>query len=155
MIEVNNLTVNQIDRQFLKKVAQNVLDAERLKSKVELSIALVGETRMRALNKKYRGKDRVTDVLSFGEPKNQKNKTPKNETFVGPPDNVVRLGEVIICPGEAKKNAAKIGHSVKKEIAILIIHGVLHLLGYDHEKEYGRDKMARRQEEILSSLKID
>jgi probable rRNA maturation factor len=81
MIEINNLTTNPIEEEFLKKVAKIILVGEK-KEKANLSIALVGQGRIRALNKKYRGKNRVTDILAF----------PGNG-----------LGEVVICLREVKK----------------------------------------------------
>jgi len=117
MIEINNLTTVSIDEEFLKKVAEKVLEGE--KAKGELSIALVGQGRIRELNKKYRGKNRVTDVLAF----------PSNG-----------LGEIVICLREVKKNAKRFGSSFEKELATCLIHGILHLLGYDHEKMEEKQK---------------
>ncbi|PIQ06215.1 MAG: rRNA maturation RNase YbeY [Candidatus Nealsonbacteria bacterium CG18_big_fil_WC_8_21_14_2_50_37_10] len=113
MIEVNNLTTVVIDEDFLKKTAKIVTDGEKKKA-IELSIALVRQGRIRELNKRYRGKNRVTDVLSF--------------SYDG-------SGDIVICLGEVKKNAKRFGTTFKKELAICLIHGILHLLGYDHEKE--------------------
>ena len=122
MIEVNNLTTNAIDEELLKMVCEKVLQGEKTKEK-NLSIALVGQGRMREINKKYRKKNRATDVLSF-------------------PDN--GLGEIIICLREIKKNAKKDGFSFEKELTQVLIHGILHLLGYDHEKS---EKQAKKMEE--------
>jgi len=113
MIEVNNLTTTVVDEDFLKKTAKIVTDGEKKKA-IELSIALVRQGRIRELNKRYRGKNRVTDVLSF--------------SYDG-------SGDIVICLGEVKKNAKRFGTTFKKELAICLIHGILHLLGYDHEKE--------------------
>ncbi len=90
----------------------------------------------------YRGKNRVTDVLSFENksvipylakafPRLKKN---KDIEFIDPPDNIKRLGEIILCFPQAKKQAKRLNHSLEKELTILLIHGTLHLLGYDHEK---------------------
>jgi len=111
MIEINNLTTVSIDEEFLKKIAEIILKGEKQEKK-DLSIALVGQGRMRELNKRYRGKNRVTDVLSF------------------PNDG---LGEVVICLREVKKNAKRFGLTFKKELARVLIHGISHLLGYNHE----------------------
>ena len=112
MIEVNNLTTNKVDKEFLKGLAKKVLEDENKKI-MDLSIALVGQGRIRELNKKYRGKNKVTDVLSFQYDKS---------------------GEVIICLREVKKNVKKFSSTYKKELARILIHGILHILGYDHEK---------------------
>ena len=128
MIEVNNLTTNAIDEELLKMVCEKVLQGEKTKEK-NLSIALVGQGRMREINKKYRKKNRATDVLSF----------PNNG-----------LGEIILCLREIKKNAKKENLPFEKELAQVLIHGILHLLGYDHEKtEKEANKMKEKQNYYL------
>lgn len=132
MIEVNNLTGFKVDKKFLKKLAQKVLASER-KNKTELSIALVGPKRIKELNKKYRKKDKVTDVLSFTYNKSS--------------------GEIIICPQEVKKNSKKFNYTFKKELARVLIHGILHLLGYDHEgSEKEAEKMRKKEEYYFSKI---
>ena len=91
----------------------------------ELCIAVVSDRRMRALNRQFRGKDAVTDVLSF------------------PSDERGFLGDVVIAEGVAKRQAKEHGHTLKTEIRTLALHGLLHLLGYDHETDDGR--MARAE----------
>ncbi|MDP2966842.1 MAG: rRNA maturation RNase YbeY [bacterium] len=126
MIEINNLTTNPVDKEFLEKVAKKVLMGEN-KEKLELSIVLVGQARIRKLNKKYRQNYRSTDVLSFAY------------------DN---SGEIVICLPEVKKNAKKLKSVFRKELAKVLIHGILHLLGYDHEKS---EKAMEGEESKLSS----
>jgi len=141
MLEIRNFTQNEIDENFFKKITETVLKEVDLKDEVEISLAIVGDGRIRKLNKMYRGKNRVTDVLSFENksvipylakafPRLKKNKDIK---FIDPPDNIKRLGEIILCYPQAKKQAKKLNHSLEKELTILLIHGMLHLLGYDHE----------------------
>jgi len=98
------------------------------------------------LNRDYRGVDAPTDVLAF-------NMLPQKETttsFVLPPDGVTRLGEVIISYPQAMEQAKEQGHSVNKELALLIIHGILHLLGYDHEQPEEEAKMRAKEKELLA-----
>ena len=129
MIEINNLTTVSINEEFLKKISEKVLKREKQENK-NLSIALVGQGRIRELNKKYRGKNRVTDVLSF----------PGNG-----------LGEIVICLREVKKNAKRFGSTFEKELARVLIHGILHLLGYNHEKSEEEAKKMREKEEYYLS----
>ncbi len=130
MIGVNNLTTNPIDEEFLKQVAKKVLEAESEK-KDNLSIVLVGQGRMRELNKKYRKKNKVTDVLTFGD----------------------GLNEIVICLREVKKNAKGFKSSFEKELARVLIHGILHLLGYNHERsEMRAKKMEEKQNYYLSRI---
>ena len=92
----------------------------------ELSIALVTDARMRSLNRSYRGKDYATDVLSFA-------------------GGVPLLGDVVIATGVARRQAREARHSYQTELRVLALHGLLHLLGYDHEHRADRGRMARRE----------
>ena len=145
MIEVNNLTTNPIDEKFLEKVAKEVLEGEG-KDKFDLSIALIGPGKMRKLNKRYLGKNRVTDILAFGQTSRYKVKDLRSKTQ--------DLGEIVICLREVKKNAKKFKSSFEKELARVLIHGILHLLGYDHEKnEKEAEKMEEKEKYYLSLIK--
>lgn len=135
MIEVNNLTAVPVNKNFLKKVAKIVLKKENKKG-AELSIALVGKNEIKELNKKYRKKNKATDVLSFA---------------IGAPEEP--LGEIVICPAEVKKNAKKFGTTFKKELALTLIHGILHLFGYNHEKNIIKARrMEKKQKYYLSKI---
>ncbi len=163
MLEIHNFTQNEIDENFFRKIAEKVLKTVNVKNDVEISLAIVGDGRMRRLNKMYRGKNRVTDVLSFSDksvlpylakafPRLKKG---KDLEFIQSPDRVKRLGEIILCYPRAKKQAQRIGHSLEKELTVLLIHGILHLLDYDHEKEEeSAKKMKKLEEEILAKIKI-
>jgi probable rRNA maturation factor len=98
----------------------------------DVCVALVSDARMRALNRQFRGKDKVTDVLSFPAQSGSESSMPSVAGF---------LGDVVIASGVAKKQAKAAGHSLNTEIRILALHGLLHLVGYDHDTDDG--KMAR------------
>jgi len=121
MIEINNLTRSRIDKGFLKKVAIIVLGGEKKKEK-DLSIALVGQKRIKELNRKYRKKNRPTDVLAFPQT------------------------EIVICPKEVRKSAKRYGLSFKKELGRVLIHGLLHTLGYKHKE------MRKKEEKYLAKI---
>jgi len=133
MIEINNLTALPVNEEFLRKVAKKVLEGEN-KKEADLSIALVNQDRIRELNKKYKRKNRVTDVLAF-------------------PDRELGLGEIVICPQEVKKNAKKFWETFETELARVLIHGLLHLLGYNHDKS-GKfaEEMKKKEEYYLSQI---
>jgi probable rRNA maturation factor len=101
-------------------------------AKGDLCVALVSDARMRALNRQFRGKDKVTDVLSFPAQAGSVSAVPSVVGF---------LGDIVIASGVAKKQAKAAGHSLNTEIRILALHGLLHLVGYDHDADDG--KMAR------------
>ncbi len=161
MLEIHNFTQNEIDEELFQKAAKVALKEAKIDPKAEISLAIVGDGRIRRLNKMYRGKNRVTDVLSFADktvlpylakafPRMKKG---EDMEFVNSPDGVNYLGEVIICYPRAKKQAKRLGHSLKKELAILLVHGILHLLGYDHEKdEKQAQEMEQIQERILAGI---
>jgi len=130
MIEINNLTTLTVDKRFLKRVVKKVLKGEK-KKESGLSIALVNSGEIKKLNKKYRKKNKITDVLSF--------------------DN--GLNEIVVCPQEIKKNAKKYNSTFKKELSRVLIHGILHLLGYEHEKtKIEAKKMEKKEEYYLSKI---
>lgn len=148
MMEINNLTTVSIDQEFLKKIAQKVLEKEHQRKK-EISLAFVGPGRMKQINRKYRGKNRVTDVLAFPETKVEFT----NFAVGGLQKDTRSLGEIIICLKEVKKNAKRYGSSFRAELARVLIHGILHLLGHDHEKSE-RDAVKMREKENYYLLQI-
>jgi probable rRNA maturation factor len=96
-----------------------------------LSIALVSDAQMRAFNKKYRRKDYATDVLSF----------PCSISLQRPQI----LGDIVIATGVARRQAREAGHSAAAELKVLALHGLLHLLGYDHERDHGEMRRVERR----------
>ena len=160
MIEINNLTTISVDKDFFKKTAQKVLKNESALP-FTLSIVLVGSARIKKLNKKYRKKNQVTDVLAFGqgpvfisadaEALADKKVSAGRQKFPSLPEREQELGEIVICPQEVKKNAQRFNSAFKKELVRVLIHGILHLLGYDHEKgKKEAEKMSEKEEYYLS-----
>ena len=135
---------------WLQSVAEQVLVAQNTGSSVELGLVIATQERVQQLNLSYLGRDEPTDVLAFSAIEEIGTDLPP---FVMPPDGVMHLGEVIISYPQAVAQAEEHQHSVKREIAILIIHGVLHLLGYEHDKPELKHLMSAREEEILSYIK--
>ena len=127
MIEINNLTNFVVDKKFFLAVAKKVLKGEN-KGRENLSIAFVSSEEIQKLNKKYRKKDKPTDVLSFEKVSHFKDES----------------AEVIICPEVVREHAKDSKLSLKKELEKILIHGLLHALGYDHEQS---EKEAERMEE--------
>jgi probable rRNA maturation factor len=134
-----------VDRPWAKKIARGVLKDERVGPPYEVSLVFVDSQTVQRLNRDYRGVNQPTDVLAFYMRAGQEADNP----FPLPPDGVTRLGEVIISYPQAAAQAAEQGHSTAKELALLIIHGILHLLGYDHEKPQDEIKMRAREKELL------
>jgi len=138
-----------LEESWLQSVAEQVLVAQGTGAGAEMGLVIATQERVRQLNKSYRGKDEPTDVLAFSAMEEIGAGFPP---FVQPPDGVLHLGEVIISYPQAVMQAEEHQHSVKREIAILIIHGVLHLLGYEHDKPELERQMRAREAEILSCI---
>ena len=133
---------------WLRGVAGQVLKAQGVSSSAELGLVIASQERVQELNKSYLGRDEPTDVLAFSMLPAGGDLPP----FIPPPDGVLHLGEVVISFPQAVIQAEERGHSVEREVAILIIHGVLHLLGYEDEKPELKLQMAAREREILSYI---
>ncbi|MDH5781706.1 MAG: rRNA maturation RNase YbeY [Dehalococcoidia bacterium] len=139
-----------VDEEWVRKIAQQVLRAEGVASPLEMSLVFTDSDTVQRLNRDYRGVDELTDVLAFYMLPQKE----ANSSFALPPDGVTRLGEVIISYPQAMEQAKEQGHSVDKELALLIIHGILHLLGYDHEKPEEEAKMRAREKELLEKIAL-
>ncbi len=138
-----------LDSEWLQNIAEQALITQGIgnNNNIEIGLVIAGLERVQELNKTYLGKDEPTDVLSFAMLPGPD--TEQKLSFTNPPDGVKHLGEVIICYPQAVKQAGEHRHSIKKEMAILIIHGILHLLGYDHDELEPARQMATREAAIL------
>jgi probable rRNA maturation factor len=122
----------------------------------EVGVTFVGERRMRALNRQHRARDAVTDVLAFPLEDEEEIAVVRDAeggaAEAAAPDGPPRLlGDVVICARQALRQARAAGLPPAAELAVLLVHGTLHLLGYDHETDAGR--MARRQDELLETAR--
>ena len=138
-----------LDAGWLQGIGEQVLTLEEADPEAELSLVITSQERVRELNRNYRGKDAPTDVLAFST------LPTAGEPFVAPPDGRLHLGEVIVSYPQTVVQAGEEGHSTEKEIAILVTHGVLHLLGYGDETPELKKQMQAREQVILSRLGID
>ena len=137
---------------WLQSVVEQVLVAQGVSSAVELSLVIAGQERVQELNRDYRGRDEPTDVLAFAMLPAEENPEADSPSFVAPPDGVLHMGEVIVAYPQVVIQAAEHQHSIEKEATILIVHGVLHLLGYDDEQPEPRQRMLARESEVLSQV---
>ncbi|MFA4941749.1 MAG: rRNA maturation RNase YbeY [Patescibacteria group bacterium] len=133
-VEINNRTKNKIDLVLVKKVAEKFLESKN-KKKFNVSIAFVSDNEIKNLNKRYRKINKVTDILSFaGE-----------ENF---------LGEIVISYAQIRRQAKKFNNKPKDELVFILVHGLLHLLGYDDRTETGRKKMEKLGDKFIKSVKL-
>ena len=121
---------------------------------IEVTLSFVDDEKIREYNKQYRQVDKVTDVLSF--PMLNINYTQSVKEFAEEilPNGELYLGDVVICKRIAKLQARQYGHSLKREVAFLALHGLLHVLGYDHIEKEDEVVMMAKSDEILNSLGI-
>jgi probable rRNA maturation factor len=134
-----------VDGGWVKKIVRQVLKAEEVAPPYEVSLVFTDSETVQRLNRDYRGVDEPTDVLAFY----MLPQKGADSSFALPPDGVTRLGEVIISYPQAVAQAKEQGHSPERELALLIVHGILHLLGYDHEEPEEESKMRERERELL------
>ncbi|MBN2185914.1 MAG: rRNA maturation RNase YbeY [Dehalococcoidia bacterium] len=137
-----------VDEAWVRKIAQQVLKAEGMASPYEVSLVFTDSETGQKLNRDYRDVDEPTDVLAFC----MLSQKEGDSSFALPPDGITRLGEVVISCPQAVEQAKEQGHSVDKELTLLIIHGILHLLGYDHEEPEEEVKMRAREKELLEEV---
>ena len=139
--EVFNETDEQIDISEEKKIIEFALKHENL-TNVTFNVIFVDSEKIRELNRDYRGIDRETDVISFALEDGEANINFEFGRL---------LGDIYICTSKMKAQAKEYGHSVTREMGFLTIHGLLHLLGYDHMTKEEEKIMFQKQEEILDA----
>jgi len=127
---------------WILRVSRAALEHDQTDNEVEITIVLTGDETLKSLNAQHLGMDAPTDVLSF----------PADE--FDPDQQMPYIGDVIISVPRAKEQAEAAGHPLENEISLLIVHGILHLLGYDHDSEKRKALMWKKQAEILSKLGI-
>jgi probable rRNA maturation factor len=138
-VEIDNRTSQHLDEDALAALVDGVLEDQGA-TDAEVAIIFVDPDAMRALNREYRGRDEVTDVLAF--PIDERDELPTGMPRL--------LGDVVICLERCAEQAAEQGHTPGAELLVLSVHGVLHLLGYDHETDDG--VMLAVQDTLLTGL---
>lgn len=138
-ILINNQGMDQFTpkmEELIQKIVLHVVQVEGAENAEEVSILITDNNEIQALNAEYREKDQPTDVLSF----------PMDEEC---------LGDIAISMDKVLEQAQEYGHSIERELAFLVVHGMLHLLGYDHIEEEDRVQMRSREDAILNDLGIN
>ena len=142
-------------RKLIKKIYQKAVElTNNSLDNLSVSLSFVDEKEIQKLNKQFREVDKATDVLSF--PLLDIKYPQKISDFEEDvsPDGILYLGDVVICPSVAKRQAKYYNHSKKREISFLALHGLLHVLGYDHIEKEDEEIMMAESEKILQSLNI-
>lgn len=147
-IQVDEQYEADVDAQLIERAVAAILQGEGINEPIELSVLVTSDEAIHELNRTYRGMDKPTDVLSFaGE------EDVPGASFVRPPDTPRYLGDIAISYERVLAQAEDYGHSAARELAYLTAHGVLHLLGYDHERgEADAAAMRSREEAAMDRL---
>ncbi len=146
------VAVDEVLETMVSLIVEKVLDSEGCEEDYEVSISFVNDEEIRSLNKEYRGIDKATDVLSFPMLEFTEEEQEEEEEGAEYIDEELALGDIVISMEKTLEQAKEYGHSFERELAFLLVHGMLHLLGYDHEVEATEGEMFDRQEEILKEL---
>lgn len=150
--------VGLFKRSYVKKVLETALtELGQPSEQLEVSLSFVSEEQIKQLNNEYRQVDNVTDVLSFPAIENPTRgviDVSAHSADLNPDTWLLSLGDIMICLPRAKQQAKEYGHSVKREVAFLALHSLLHLLGYDHMTEEDEQQMTALQTAVLDKLNI-
>ena len=154
-IEVNDELIN-----IINEVCEQSLKAEEMNFPYQISLLFVDNEEIREINRETRGIDKATDVLSFPMLEYPKDKVFKevykdtkfNEIYLDGDELV--LGDMVLSLERAKEQSIEYNHSFNREVCYLVVHSILHLLGYDHMEDEEKKRMRKREEEILGSLNI-
>ena len=154
-IEVNDELIN-----IINEVCEQSLKAEEMNVPYQISLLFVDNEEIREINRDTRGIDKATDVLSFPMLEYPKDKVFKevykdtkfNEIYLDGDELV--LGDMVLSLERAKEQSIEYNHSFNREVCYLVVHSILHLLGYDHMEDEEKKRMRKREEEILGSLNI-
>ena len=150
----------RLSRQWIRNVAYRALDVALPGETCQLSLMIADDDTVKYLNREYRGLDEVTDVLSFSSYHQghwEGEGTPPVGTgddvpFVLPPGEPQHLGEVVISYPQVERQAVAGSSSMEREMALIIVHGILHLIGFDHVEPLEETDMQAKEREILSSI---
>jgi len=142
----NKQDKNQINEADLKNIIHNIFDCGELEKRGELSVTLVDDEEITQLNRKYRNLDQPTDVLAFAQDEGMEFPSPGDE------DYTPLMGDVIISVPTASRQAEQMNHSLRRELTVLLIHGILHIFGYDHDNLYQQTFMREEEKAILQAI---
>ena len=142
---LDRLNIDDLEGLMTRAATMAVEGEEIDPEPVVVSVTFVEPEEIRELNGQYRGKDAVTDVLSF----------PQFDDWDDlPEEGEIVLGDVVICMDQAARQAEEFGHSLEREVLYLFVHSIYHLLGYDHMEEDEKREMRQKEEEVMARLGV-
>jgi probable rRNA maturation factor len=148
-IQIDDRFADQADAALIERAVIAALASEHVAGTIEVSVLVTDDATLHQLNRDYRAVDAPTDVLSFADDEGDE----PGRSFVRPPDAPRYLGDIAISFERVVAQAAEYGHARERELAFLTVHGVLHLLGYDHERgDADAAAMRSREEAVMERL---
>jgi probable rRNA maturation factor len=148
------IAVDEAMEALVVQVVDKVLTYEKCEEEYEVSISLVDNEEMRSLNMEYRGIDKETDVLSFPMVEFIDEVLEKEDEDAEYIEEEIVLGDIVISMEKALEQSEEFGHSFIRELAFLLVHGMLHLLGYHHEDGASEGEIFDKQESILEEMNL-
>lgn len=143
-VEIDQRFQERVSEDWLRAIAEMVLEREGPQGPAEVGLLVTGDDEVQELNRRYRGLDCTTDVLSFA--------LTEGRDFAVPPDGVLHLGEVIISYPQAERQARELDKDTSRELALLLVHGMLHLLGHDHAEPVEERRMRAKEQLLLQAI---
>lgn len=161
LLEEETDEAKQLDfdyRSLLERIVATALEAEGFPAEIQLSVTFTDEASIQEINRNFREKDAATDVLSFpmlqfAGGSGYEHLLPESADQ-DPESGELLLGDIVLCIPKVFAQAREYGHSIKREFAFLLVHSLLHLMGYDHIEEADRAAMEERQRSIMEQLQI-
>ena len=132
--------------ELAKTAINKILEIEQIENDGEISLLIVDSEEIKSINKEFRGKDEVTDVLSFPQYEKLFKEVDKTEYLV--------IGDIVICAKRAMQQAVEYNHGIEREFAYLVVHGMYHLIGLDHINKEDKKVMREKEEIVLGALNI-
>ncbi|NCO23547.1 MAG: rRNA maturation RNase YbeY [Candidatus Infernicultor aquiphilus] len=142
----NQQKIAKIYRRRIREIIKNIIQYLKVDEKTEISILFTDDKFIKSLNKKYRGINKSTDVLTFN--------LEEGDLIFPEVDKNKLLGDIVVSVETAQRQANNLNHNLEKELAILLIHGLLHLIGYDHEEDRDNKIMQVKENEILDTFDL-
>jgi len=142
----NQQKIAKIYRRRIREIIKNIIQYLKVDEKTEISILFTDDKFIKSLNKKYRGINKSTDVLTFN--------LEEGDLIFPEVDKNKLLGDIVVSVETAQRQANNLNHNLEKELAILLIHGLLHLIGYDHEEDRDNKIMQVKENEILNTFDL-
>lgn len=142
----NQQKIAKIHRRRIREIIKNIIQYLKVDEKTEISILFTDDKFIKSLNKKYRGINKSTDVLTFN--------LEEGDLKFPEVDKNKLLGDIVVSVETAQRQANNLNHNLEKELMILLIHGLLHLIGYDHEEDRDNKIMQVKENEILDTFDL-